>query len=77
MTQAVAVLLLLFRDGTHCIAYQVYYLIGDHLGSTSSTVDAAGTLVALTRYKPFGEQRYAFGDLLTDYKYTQRSEVPS
>ncbi len=52
----------------------MYYLIGDHLGSTSSTVDAAGTLVALTRYKPFGEQRYTFGDLLTDYKYTGQRE---
>ena len=37
-------------------------------------MDAAGTLVAKRRYKPFGEQRYTFGDLLTDYKYSGQRE---
>jgi hypothetical protein len=35
---------------------QVYYLHGDHLGSTSLTTDQSGAPVAETRYTPFGAQ---------------------
>ncbi|MEK6753961.1 MAG: hypothetical protein AABZ00_17010 [Chloroflexota bacterium] len=34
------------------------YLLGDHLGSTSLTVDAATSEVIETRYKAWGEVRY-------------------
>ena len=33
----------------------VYYLHGDHLGSTSLTTNASGGLVSQARYTPFGE----------------------
>ena len=70
-------------DGT------LYYLLTDHLGSTSVTTDANGNKIAELRYKPCplhcvpgmlreGEVRYAWGTTPTDYTYTgQRSEMAS
>lgn len=48
------------------------YLLGDHLGSTSSVTNASGGLVMETRYKPWGEVRYATANttLPTRYTYT-------
>jgi RHS repeat-associated protein len=55
---------------------EVYYLFGDHLGSTSITTDSEGNLYAELRYTAWGTVRYANGEMLTDYTYTgQRSEV--
>jgi RHS repeat-associated protein len=36
----------------------VYYLHGDHLGSTSLTTDASGQKVSESRYRPYGEIRF-------------------
>lgn len=55
---------------------QVYYLLTDHLGSTSVMVDVNGSKQAELRYAPWGTTRYAWGETPTDYKYTgQREEA--
>jgi RHS repeat-associated protein len=46
------------------------YLLGDHLGSTSLTTDAAGNKGSEVRYKAWGEVRYAWGNVSTKYQYT-------
>jgi hypothetical protein len=46
------------------------YLLGDHLGSTSLTTDAAGNKVSEMRYKAWGEVRYATDGVPTKYQYT-------
>jgi RHS repeat-associated protein len=54
----------------------VYYLHSDHLGSTSLTTDISGTVVAETRYLPYGQERWASGGAVSDYTYTgQRAEA--
>ena len=45
------------------------FLIGDHLGSTSLVTDAAGEHPIETRYKAWGEVRYASGPTPTDYTF--------
>ncbi len=53
----------------------VYYLLGDHLGSTALTVNSSGSKVAELRYKAWGETRYTWGTTPTTYRYTgQRQE---
>ena len=37
---------------------EVYYLHGDHLGSTSLTTDASGVVVSEVRYHPYGQERW-------------------
>jgi RHS repeat-associated protein len=55
---------------------QVYYLHGDHLGSTSLTTDQSGAVVAQVRYLPYGEERWSTGALPTDFGFTgQRQEA--
>ncbi|CAG1008547.1 hypothetical protein ANRL4_03903, partial [Anaerolineae bacterium] len=55
---------------------ETYYLLGDHLGSTSITANASGSKVAEMRYKPWGETRYSSGATPTTYRYTgQRQEA--
>ena len=52
----------------------ITWLLSDHLGSTSVTVDATGNLLTSLKYTAFGEIRS--GDSLTDYQYTdQRNET--
>jgi RHS repeat-associated protein len=46
------------------------YLLGDHLGSTSLVTDATGHNSIETRYKAWGETRYASGTTPTKYQYT-------
>ena len=46
------------------------YLLGDHLGSTSLTTNATGTVISELRYKAWGETRYTFGNEKTKYQYT-------
>lgn len=53
-----------------------FYILGDHLGSTSIVVNAAGAKVGELRYKAWGETRYAWGVTPIDYRYTwQREEA--
>jgi RHS repeat-associated protein len=53
----------------------VYWLHGDHLGSTSLTTNISGTVVAEQRYEPYGEPRWVSGTLPTEFTYTgQRAE---
>jgi RHS repeat-associated protein len=55
---------------------QVFYLFGDHLGSTSLVVDPNGNPVNEMRFKAWGEMRYEWGASITDYTYTgQREET--
>jgi RHS repeat-associated protein len=51
------------------------FIHADHLGSTSLTTDITGTVVAETRYLPYGEERWITGTLVTDFTFTgQRAE---
>jgi RHS repeat-associated protein len=53
------------RKGT-----SMYYLLGDHLGSTSIVTNGVGTVVSENRYKAWGEVRYTSGTTPTKYTYT-------
>jgi RHS repeat-associated protein len=54
----------------------VYYLSGDHLGSTSLTTDDTGTPISEVRYLPYGEERWTSGATPTDFTFTgQRNEA--
>jgi len=59
------------QDG---ITDEVYYLFGDHLGSTSITTDSDGNLYAEIRYTAWGEERYTWGTTPTTMKYTGQRE---
>jgi len=53
----------------------VYFLLGDHLGTTSVVVDGAGNKVAESRHFPYGEVRWTWpedegGTFPTDYRFT-------
>ena len=48
----------------------VYYLHGDHLGSTSLATDAGGAKVSRVLYYPYGTERYSEGTLPTDFGFT-------
>jgi RHS repeat-associated protein len=51
------------------------FIHADHLGSTSLTTDITGTLVAETRYLPYGEERWTNEAQPTDFTFTgQRAE---
>jgi RHS repeat-associated protein len=53
----------------------LYYLHGDHLGSTSLTTDKDGVIVAQARYLPYGQERWTDGPAQTDFTFTgQRSD---
>jgi RHS repeat-associated protein len=53
----------------------VYFIHGDHLGSTSLTTDQSGAPVAETRYLPYGEERWTSGGAVSDYTFTgQRAD---
>jgi len=61
------------RQGT-----TLYYLLSDHLGSTSLTTDASGNVVSEMRYSAWGEVRYNSGVTTTNYTFTgQRSYTDS
>jgi RHS repeat-associated protein len=57
----------------------LYFLLSDHLGSTSLTVEEdESTVYAEQRYSPWGSVRYTAGTMPTDFTYTgQRSETAS
>ena len=48
----------------------LYYLFGDHLGSTAITANSSGTRVAELMYKPWGENRFTFGTTPTTFRFT-------
>jgi RHS repeat-associated protein len=53
----------------------LFWLLGDHLGSTAIQASSNGSLSASTRYRPWGEQRAQVSTLLTTFRFTgQRSE---
>ena len=53
----------------------LYWLVSDHLGSTSVTANASGSLYGRLLYKAWGEQRWSSGTTPTTYRYTgQRRE---
>lgn len=53
----------------------VYWLHGDHLGSTSLTTSITGTKVSELRYYPWGGTRWVTGTMATDKRFTgQRLE---
>ncbi len=55
---------------------EVYYLGGDHLGSTSLTTDSSGGVVSEVRYLPYGQVRWSNGTSVTDFGFTaQRNEA--
>jgi RHS repeat-associated protein len=54
---------------------EVYFIHGDHLGSTSLTTDSDGAVVAESRYLPYGQERWRAGAGVTDFGFTsQRRE---
>ena len=61
---------LAMREGS-----SLYYLLGDHLGSTSLVTDPGGVILSAARYDPWGELRVVSGPSQTRYGYTgQRAE---
>lgn len=48
---------------------QVYYLHGDHLGSTSLVTNSAGAVASESRYAPFGSVRGVEPDGLLIYQF--------
>ncbi len=55
---------------------EVYYLGGDHLGSTSLTTDSSGGIISEVRYYPYGQVRWSNGTSVTDFGFTsQRNEA--
>jgi len=48
----------------------VYYLLGDHLGSTTLTVTGSGAKYAEQRYHPWGDTRYTYWKTPTAYQFT-------
>jgi RHS repeat-associated protein len=54
----------------------LYYIAGDHLGTTSVVLDASGNKVAESHHYPYGVERWSSGTLPTDYRFTgQRFEA--
>jgi RHS repeat-associated protein len=55
---------------------ELFYIQGDHLGSTSLVFDEAGAVVSETRYLPYGEVLWESGQSPTDFGFTgQRLEA--
>jgi RHS repeat-associated protein len=65
-----------YYHGTTRIAMRkgnvVYYLHGDHLGSTSLTTDGGGKVVHEARYLPYGQVRWEQGGGVTDFGFTDQ-----
>jgi len=55
----------------------LYWLLSDHLGSTSITATSSGSIVGELRYKPWGETRYTYGSTPTTIRYTGQREESS
>ncbi len=48
----------------------VYYLLSDHLGSTSITTNTSGNVVSEMRYSAWGSVRYQLGSAPSEYTFT-------
>jgi RHS repeat-associated protein len=48
----------------------LFFTLGDHLGSTSLTTSATGTVISELRYSAWGEVRYSSGAVPSKYQYT-------
>ena len=48
----------------------LYWLLGDHLGSQAITADASGSKISEVRYYPWGEDRYFAYTSSTAYRFT-------
>jgi RHS repeat-associated protein len=48
----------------------LYFIVGDHLGTTSLVLNAQGDKVAGSRHFPYGGERWSSGTLPTDYHFT-------
>jgi len=63
-----------YYAGTQRIAMRknntLYFMLGDHLGSTSLVASASGLVVSQTMYKAWGEVRHQSGTQQTNYTYT-------
>ncbi len=55
-------------DGTDVL----HWVLSDHLGSTSTTANADGTLHSVIQYTAFGEIRSTQGNTPTKYRYTSQ-----
>ncbi len=53
----------------------LYFILSDHLGSTSVITNSSGIEVGRMGYYPFGETRYSTGSLYTDKLYTGQQQV--
>jgi RHS repeat-associated protein len=65
------------RRASYAVDNGVFYLLGDHLGSTSVIANSSGGQHSEQMYKPWGEKRFPTGAsaLLTTYRFTgQRQE---
>ena len=63
------------RVGTLSTSY--YFLLTDHLGSTSITATRTGGFSSELRYKAWGETRYSSGSTPTTIRYTGQREESS
>ena len=53
----------------------LYYVLRDHLGSASVTLDSSGNISSEMRYYPFGETRVSTGAMPTDRLFTGQRDV--
>jgi len=53
---------------------EVYFLLGDHLGSTTITLNLDGSIKSEIRYSAWGATRYTSGTTLTERHYTGQIE---
>jgi RHS repeat-associated protein len=53
----------------------LYFILKDHLGSSSVVTDARGTTVGEDRFYPYGETRFTTGTMYTDKLYTGQREM--
>ena len=53
---------------------EVYFLLSDHLGSTTITLDTDGDVISEMRYSAWGATRYTSGTTPTERHYTGQIE---
>jgi RHS repeat-associated protein len=53
----------------------LYYLVGDHLGSTSVVANSSGAFYSELRYTAWGETRYSSGTMPTDFRFTGQRQT--
>jgi RHS repeat-associated protein len=61
--------------GAMRIGSTLYYVLKDHLGSSSVVTDASGNTVGEDRFYPFGQTRLTTGTMLTDKLFTGQREL--